>query len=103
MYLSAVGLKQSSRTLAAPTGPYLNSVFRKPEGRERFLTLSTNPLLVLKQTSENLVADHLSRLEHGSEPHDEANPINELFPDESFLVVEGQMPNVLEKELLGIS
>ena len=42
-----------------------------------------------KKGTENLVADHLSRLETFEHVHDRAKPIDDLFPDEKLMAVQG--------------
>ena len=44
-----------------------------------------------KMVSENVVADHLSRLLHEEEEEDEL-PLNENFPNEQLFAIEVQLP-----------
>ena len=41
-----------------------------------------------KKGSENVVADHLSRLEFEQDEDEEEEPIHELFPDERLLAIQ---------------
>ena len=41
-----------------------------------------------KKGSENVVVDHLSRLELEQDEDEEEEPIQELFPDESLLAIQ---------------
>ena len=41
-----------------------------------------------KKGSENVVADHLSRLEFEQDEDEEEEPIQELFPDERLLAIQ---------------
>ncbi|XP_062114128.1 uncharacterized protein LOC133825161 [Humulus lupulus] len=57
--------------------------------KERCQT-EVDSLGVDKKGSENLAADHLSRLENGAE--EENNPIKEIFPNELLLAVSATVP-----------
>ena len=45
-----------------------------------------------KKGKENVVADHLSRLIHGSSEEEDMLPLKESFPDEQLWVVNGSEP-----------
>jgi hypothetical protein len=45
-----------------------------------------------KKGSENVVADHLSRLFHEEEEEDDELRLNENFPDEQLFAIEVQLP-----------